>query len=131
VKTQLRKQAYLGQSAIIPDVTMEWVTVSNVSKLAILNILFDRVKRLVPGDLYSRHHSCLFRATETPMKTQTHRVILPWSILRVTVAAGVKPSTEFNDLLQTCYSSNVGFLQPCSTCFAVDRHTEEHHGTQR
>jgi len=53
VETVLRKQAaYLRQSAIIPDVTMEWITVSNVSEHAILDILFDRVKWLVPGDLH-------------------------------------------------------------------------------
>lgn len=43
----------------------------------------------------------------------------------------VRPPTEFNDLLQTCYSSNGGFLQPCAMYFAVNRHTEEHRGTQR
>ncbi len=46
------RAAYLGQSAIIPDITVEWVYVPHVSEFTIFHILFDRVERLVPRDLY-------------------------------------------------------------------------------
>ena len=43
---------YLGESAIIPDVSVVRETITNIAKLAPLDVLFDGVERLFLGDFH-------------------------------------------------------------------------------
>lgn len=43
---------YLGEGTIVPQVTLVGKAVANVSKLALLDVLLDRVEELLLGDLF-------------------------------------------------------------------------------
>jgi hypothetical protein len=51
VESLLLAATYSGESAIIPEVTLVGEAVANESKLALLDVLLDRVQKLVFGDL--------------------------------------------------------------------------------
>lgn len=47
-------KAYLRKGTIVPEVALVRETVANVSKLALLDILLDRVKEFFLGDLQDK-----------------------------------------------------------------------------
>lgn len=44
--------SYLGESTVVPDVTLVGEAVADESKLALLDVLLYRVEKLLLGDLY-------------------------------------------------------------------------------
>lgn len=45
-------QSYLGQGAVIPEVSLVREAVADVAELALLDVLLDGVERLLLGDLH-------------------------------------------------------------------------------
>jgi hypothetical protein len=43
--------AYLGEGTVVPEVTLVGEAVADKAKLALLDVLLDRVKELLLGDL--------------------------------------------------------------------------------
>lgn len=52
-KMEMSVEAYLGEGAVVPQVSLVGEAVADIAKLALLDVLLDGVEELVLGDLFA------------------------------------------------------------------------------